>query len=999
MERHDPGDPESISAYAKLEFEQFSFFIQTLTLVVGRKARREDNVDVHLGVSKSISRVHAKIFYQFDAMSWEIEVLGKNGAFINEIYVQAGSKSVLKSTDKLLIGDANFVFLLPDGAAPPHNPSHSATYQAGTRPVSTSTSVLSIGPAKPLNDNRNMTDHASTTPVAPHHLMAKPPAIKLDTPPGPTNPSSTSGMTLNALNNKIAPSVATPRAYLTTPQNQADYSSASPTSTQKPVVPSHVVTPQTTHDGIARNALLIKAESSQLSTDSPLWALKAATASTEPLSAVLTNLATPESLEMQAKTEEERRLQDEEAAAQHAAQLLHQERLARQAREEEEGLILPPAETDPAVIAALQKPSASYATMIYNAIASHEKKKMTLAQIYSWICINHPYYRYIQNGWQNSIRHNLSLNKAFMKVPRTDDEPGKGSFWAVDPESEMLFEGGVYKKKPPRPVPTAPVNRGAPVVMKDGKLALNPNFFVGGIQGKAEEVLQTLQAAVQKQLGYGNEPEQASQLARILALALATQLRQAAVAATTPRQHQVQMMHRSLPTQAALPRYPATPSPSAYRAPLSNQMLRPPQSVAPLNAPATSVPAGTAQVVTNSNTGAAIVPKHPYMTSPYAINANSLQKSPYSGNLKVSALPTSSLPSTPSTSSATTNTVYYKPYQATNGTNGASPGTSATPVRSATIAPVGQANKSVTTPLISDNPGGTRAAMPRAGEPTSMPKLTTHSLPSKEGANLKTTPNSAVTLTTKSDSSSTQQASLQTKSLTPQVMQTPTKGFAPSASQLVTPRPPAQLSRPATTTLAAACPPNLSDSSNTKSASSAATNGNDAQGNGTPQTTVNSAEPSKTTRLPPQNLPVQAAANSDSGIAPVSSPKATVLPLKQPSDNSNRPKVGPEGETTSTSAPVPPAQDLSRSTGDAHKNNHPVSPPPTKPQSTGPALAVTSTPSTSVQSAPVTGVTAPSQSGPVVTTTNKRPIEGDAEMSVNKLQKSSSPAKVDASTG
>lgn len=40
----------------------------------------------------------------------------------------------------------------------------------------------------------------------------------------------------------------------------------------------------------------------------------------------------------------------------------------------------------------------------------------------------------------------MSLNSAFVKVPRNDHEPGKGAWWTIDPECESQFTDGVYKK-------------------------------------------------------------------------------------------------------------------------------------------------------------------------------------------------------------------------------------------------------------------------------------------------------------------------------------------------------------------------------------------------------------------------------------------------------------------------------------------------------------------------------------------------------------------------
>lgn len=85
------------------------------------------------------------------------------------------------------------------------------------------------------------------------------------------------------------------------------------------------------------------------------------------------------------------------------------------------------------------KPKLSYAQLIAEALMAAEERMLTLSEIYTSVAEKHPYYKMDRSrNWQNAIRHNLTLNKCFTKVPRPASE-GRGSFWRLEDGAEATI--------------------------------------------------------------------------------------------------------------------------------------------------------------------------------------------------------------------------------------------------------------------------------------------------------------------------------------------------------------------------------------------------------------------------------------------------------------------------------------------------------------------------------------------------------------------------------
>ncbi|XP_064194548.1 forkhead box protein D3-like [Anguilla rostrata] len=121
------------------------------------------------------------------------------------------------------------------------------------------------------------------------------------------------------------------------------------------------------------------------------------------------------------------------------------------------------------------KPPYSYIALITMSILQSPQKKLTLSGICEFISSRFPYYREKFPAWQNSIRHNLSLNDCFVKIPREPGNPGKGNYWTLDPQSEGMFDNGSFLRRRKR------FKRHQPDILRDQTALIMQTFGTFGI--------------------------------------------------------------------------------------------------------------------------------------------------------------------------------------------------------------------------------------------------------------------------------------------------------------------------------------------------------------------------------------------------------------------------------------------------------------------------------------------------------------------------------------
>merc|ERR1719323_807661 len=160
--------------------------------------------------------------------------------------------------------------------------------------------------------------------------------------------------------------------------------------------------------------------------------------------------------------------------------------------------------------ASLPKPAYSYSCLIALALKNSTTGSMSVSEIYKFMCEHFPYFKTAPNGWKNSVRHNLSLNKCFEKIekPSTNGtNQRKGCLWAMNPEkiNKMDEEIKKWSRKDPQAIKKAMVYPDTLEALERGGMMKDYNSNSTNLDSEDEEDPRTpASVSSQGSQGYGS---------------------------------------------------------------------------------------------------------------------------------------------------------------------------------------------------------------------------------------------------------------------------------------------------------------------------------------------------------------------------------------------------------------------------------------------------------------------------------------------------------------